>query len=183
MPEHLNKEWRSLLGLCGHYRDYVFNCADVADPLTALARQEVPNEIPRGQEAQEKFNSLQMTLCQALAMNTSDPHQPYWLFTDASTTKAKACLAQRLADVKEKLIAFAGHRFNPAQERSSKIEREAFVIIEALKKFHYWLFVAVVNAVSNLNMLSHLTTSLPQGGKLARWALSLQRYDVKAPDF
>ncbi|XP_070388769.1 uncharacterized protein [Dermacentor albipictus] len=38
VPPHTKKELRSLLGLCGHYRDYVSNYADVASPLTALTR-------------------------------------------------------------------------------------------------------------------------------------------------
>lgn len=178
VPPRRKKEVRSLLGLCGYYREYVSNYADVAGPLTALTRRGVPNEIPWGEDAQEAFDSLKTSLCQAVAMNTPDPHQSYWLFTDASATAAGACLAQMSADGKEKPIAFASHRFNPTQGRWATIEREAFAIIWALKKFDYWLFGAVVNVVSDHNPLFYLTTSTPQGAKLARWALSLQRYNV-----
>ncbi|XP_070390817.1 uncharacterized protein [Dermacentor albipictus] len=143
VPPHTKKELRSLLGLCGHYRDYVSNYADVASPLTALTRRGVPNSIPWSEEAQCAFESLKLALCQAVAMNTPEPHQPYWLFTDASATAAGACLAQMSADGEEKPIAFASHRFNPTQARWSTIEREAFAIVWALKKFDYWLFGAV----------------------------------------
>ncbi|XP_070389482.1 uncharacterized protein [Dermacentor albipictus] len=83
VPPHTKKELRSLLGLCGHYRDYVSNYADVASPLTALTRRGVPNSIPWSEEAQCAFESLKLALCQAVAMNTPEPRQPYWLFTDA----------------------------------------------------------------------------------------------------
>lgn len=178
VPPRTKKELRSLLGLCGYYREYVRGYAEVTSPLTLLTKKAVPNKIPWPEEAQAAFETLKRSLCEAVALNTPEPSQPYWLFTDASATAAGACLAQMSAEGEEKPIAFASHRFSPTQMRWSTIEREAFAIIWALKKFDYWLFGAIVNVVSDHNPLSYLTTSTPHGAKLTRWALALQRYHV-----
>ncbi|XP_077535201.1 uncharacterized protein LOC144147046 [Haemaphysalis longicornis] len=172
------KELRSLLGLCGYYREYVNNYAEVAEPLTSLTKRGVPNPIPWSSKAERAFEQLKESLCSAAALNTPDPNQPYWLFTDASEVGAGACLAQMGKEGREKPIAFASHRFTPTQTRWSTIEREAFAIIWALKKFDYWVFGAEVNVVSDHNPLSYLTTCTPHGAKLSRWALALQRYNV-----
>ncbi|XP_077564545.1 LOW QUALITY PROTEIN: uncharacterized protein LOC144180009 [Haemaphysalis longicornis] len=87
------KELRSLLGLCGYYREYVNNYAEVAEPLMSLTKRGVPNPIPWSSEAERAFEQLKESLCSAAALNTPDPHQPYWLFTDASEVGAGACLA------------------------------------------------------------------------------------------
>lgn len=178
VPPRTKKELRSLFGLCGYYREYVRGYAEVTSPLTLLTKKAVPNKIPWPEEAQAAFETLKRSLCEAVALNTPEPSQPYWLFTDASATAAGACLAQMSAEGEEKPVAFASHRFSPTQMRWSTIEREAFAIIWALKKFDYWLFGAIVNVVSDHNPLSYLTTSTPHGAKLTRWALALQRYHV-----
>lgn len=172
------KELRSVLGLCGYYRGYVPNFAGIAKPLTQLTAKHVPNHIPWTPEADEAFAKLKGALCSAVELTTPDIHKPFWLFTDASAIAVGACLAQMADDGTECPIAFASHRFTPAQMKWSTIEREAFGVIWGLKKFDTWVFGAKIFVVSDHNPLAYLTQASPQGAKLIRWALALQRYDV-----
>ncbi|EEC16152.1 polyprotein of retroviral origin, putative, partial [Ixodes scapularis] len=142
------EELRSVLGLCGYYREYDNNYAAKAIPLTTLTRRGVPDPIPWPQEAEDALIKLKDSLCNAVALYTPEPREPYWPFPDASATAAGACLAQVGEDGAEKPIAFASHRFTPTQTRWSTIEREAFAIIWALKEFDYWLFGARIHVVS-----------------------------------
>lgn len=171
-------ELRSVLGLCGYYRSYVKDYAEVARPLTELTGRRIPNRIPWSAEADGAFRRLKTALCEAAALSTPDPGKPYWLFTDASAVAAGACLSQRAEDGTETPIAFASHKFSPTQTRWSTIEREAFAVIWGLGKFDFWLFGAQITVVSDHNPLAFLTQSTLPGAKLTRWALALQRYHV-----
>lgn len=85
------RELRSVLGLCGYYRGYVPNYAEVARPLTEL----MGKRIPWSTEADRAFQWLKTALCNATALSTPDPKRPFWLFTDVSTVAAGVCLSQR----------------------------------------------------------------------------------------
>lgn len=172
------RELRSVLGLCGYYRNYVRDYAEIAKPLTELTGRKVPNQIPWGVEADRAFSDLKEALCRAAMLSTPDSPKPYWLFTDASANAAAACLAQMTESGEERPISFASHRFNGTQMRWATIEREAFAVIWALRKFDTWVYGARINIVSDHNPLTYLTTTHPAGAKLVRWALALQRYNV-----
>lgn len=60
----------------------------------------------------------------------------------------------------------------------STIEREAYGVIEALKKFDTWIFGAKIGVISDHNPLTFVTCSISHNAKLARWPLSFQRYNL-----
>ncbi|GBM37383.1 Retrovirus-related Pol polyprotein from transposon 297 [Araneus ventricosus] len=111
-------------------------------------------------------------------LHTPDISRPFWLYTDASATAIGACLAQHDDVGKELPIAFFSKKLTPTQMKWSTIEREAFCVLEALKKFDTWIFGSKIQVVSDHNPLTYLTSSAPHGAKLSRWALALQRYNL-----
>lgn len=60
----------------------------------------------------------------------------------------------------------------------STIEREAFAVIWALRKFKSWILLSKIVLFSDHNPLTFLTEAAPKSAKLARWALALQEFNI-----
>ncbi|GBL85834.1 Retrovirus-related Pol polyprotein from transposon 297 [Araneus ventricosus] len=172
------KELKSFLGLASYYRDYIPNFSEIVLPLTDLAKRKVSNVLPWSIEALEAFVKIKDELVRMTTLHTPDISRPFWLYTDASATEIGACLAQHDDVGKELPIAFFSKKLTPTQMKWSTIEREAFCVLEALKKFDTWVFGGKIQVVSDDNPLTYLTSSVPHGAKLSRWALALQRYNL-----
>ncbi|GFW11785.1 retrovirus-related Pol polyprotein from transposon 17.6 [Trichonephila clavipes] len=147
-------------------------------PLTELTRNRVPNIIPWNEVAEQAFTKLKAQLVKAPSLYTPDLSKPYQLYTDASATAIGACLSQNDEKGKENPIAFFSKKLTETQTRWATIEREAYAVIEALKRFDSWIFGAEIEVISDHNPLTYLTLTTPQSAKLTRWALALQRYNI-----
>ncbi|GFW28097.1 retrovirus-related Pol polyprotein from transposon opus [Trichonephila clavipes] len=147
-------------------------------PLTELTKNRVPNIIPWNEVAEQAFTKLKAQLVKAPSLYTPDLSKPYQLYTDASATAIGACLSQNDEKGKENPIAFFSKKLTETQTRWATIEREAYAVIEALKRFDSWIFGAEIEVISDHNPLTYLTLTTPQSAKLTRWALALQRYNI-----
>ena len=103
----------------------------------------------------------------------------FGLLVDASIFAVGCCLIQWTEDGREKPLSFASMKLSPTQSRWSTIEREAFAVIWALKKYRSWIFRAKIKVFSDHNPLTFLTEAAPKSSKLARWALALQEYNLE----
>ncbi|GFY16915.1 retrovirus-related Pol polyprotein from transposon opus [Trichonephila clavipes] len=146
-------------------------------PLTQLTKNRVPNKIPWNEAAEQAFTKLKAQLVKAPALYTPNLSKSYQLYTDASTTAIGACFSQNDEKGKENPIAFFSKKLTETQTRWAMIEREAYAVIEALKRFDNWI-VAEIELISHHNPLTYLTLTTPQSAKLTRWALTLQRYNI-----
>ncbi|GFY17186.1 retrovirus-related Pol polyprotein from transposon opus [Trichonephila clavipes] len=169
------KEIRSFLGLTSYYREYIPNFASLVLPLTELTKNRVPNIIPWNEAAEQAFTKLKAQLVKAPSLYTPNLSKPYQLYTDASATAIGACLSQNDDKGKENSIAFFSKKLTETQTRRATIEREAYAVIEALKRFDSWIFGDEIEVISDHNPLTYLTLTTPQSAKLTRWALALQR--------
>ncbi|GFV64283.1 retrovirus-related Pol polyprotein from transposon opus [Trichonephila clavipes] len=147
-------------------------------PLTELTKNRVPNIIPWNEAAEQAFTKLKAQLVKAPSLYTPNLSKPYQLYTDALATAIGACLSQYDEKGKENPIAFFSKKLTETQTRWATIEREAYAVIEALKRFDSWIFGAEIEVISDHNPLTYLTLTTPQSAKLTRWALALQRYNI-----
>ena len=179
IPEPHNKKLlRSFLGMTNFYRDYIPNYSQIAVTLTELTKNSQSSRIRFNEKERAAFLALKDSLCNSVTLFTPSQNRPFIIRTDASDYAVGACLAQLSDEGKELFIAFASSKLSDVQTRWSTIEKEAYAVIFALRKFDVWVFGAKINLYSDHNPLQYLVSCAPRSAKLTRWALSLTRYDL-----
>jgi len=173
------KQLRSILGLFGYFRDYIANYAQIAKPLTDLTMKGVPQIIPWRQEAQHAFECLKAKLCEASALAIPCPGEQFSIVVDASSVAVGACIFQADSDGRDRPIAYLSQKLSPPQTKWSTIEREAFAVICALKKWHTIIFLADIILYSDHNPLTYIVDCAPKSARLMRWSLALQQYSIE----
>ena len=183
---HTRKQLKSVLGLMNYHGPFIRGYAELAKPLTDLTSKSVPSVIPWTDREQLAFDTLKDRLCQSTALYTPRIGKLFIMRTDASGIAVAACLNQLendevVVDEKgtgERPVAFCSQKLTPTQCAWSVIEREAYAVIFALKKFHNLIFGAPIIVYSDHNPLSYIKECAPKSAKLMRWALALQEYDL-----
>ena len=102
------KEVKQFLGLIGYYCKFVPRFSDLARPLNALTRKNVPFEWTP--ICQESFELLKASLMTDPILTYPNPNLPYVLFTDASKYVWACVLTQEKThkiDEKEVKILYA----------------------------------------------------------------------------
>ncbi|GFY03483.1 retrovirus-related Pol polyprotein from transposon 412 [Trichonephila clavipes] len=148
-------------------------------PLTNLTKKNIPKDIPWESSTQDSFVRLKEELVKMPSLHTPDLSNPFLLFADASATAIGVCLAQHNDHMEEMPISFFSKKLTLSQMKWSTIEPEAFSMLEALCKFDTRIFGSQIQVISDHEPLTYLTNSAPHSAKLTRWALALQRYNVK----
>ena len=144
------------MGLFGYFRDYIANYAQIAKPLTDMTLKGVPQIIPWDEKAQRAFECLKAKLCEASVLAIPRPGEPISIVVDASSFAVGACALQADSDGRERPIAYLSQKLSPAQTKWSTIEREAFAVICALKKWHTIVFSADIVIYSDHNPLTYI---------------------------
>lgn len=170
------KSVRTFLGMTGYYQNHVPDYAKVASPLTELTKKNHP--FIWGEEQQEAFDILKRALVNAPILAHPDPQRPYALYTDASDKAVGAILVQKDEDDQEKVIAYLSHKLSGPQLRWPTIEKEAFAIVYALRKFHCYLWGAKFEIHTDHRPLRSLFKAEIKNAKIQRWALNISAYSA-----
>ena len=168
-------ELRSFLGLANYFRDHVKNFTFYDHDLRAMIGQKPKKAILHWTDRLvEQFNEFKrvINLCPKLYFVNST--LPVVLCTDASDYGIGAYLHQLDGD-EELPIAFMSRALSAVEQRWSTIEKEAFAIVAALRKFRY-----VIRDVRFLLRTDHknlVYLNEPLSSKVMRWKLEVQEFD------
>ena len=177
------RQLRSMLGFFSYFRKHIYAFADKAKLLTDLTAKRVPQCLTSvwtesHTKALEDLKSDLINACQtSLAIIRYD--RPFEIYVDASATAAAGYIVQKDDAGVERPIAFFSTKFTPAQRNYAVIEREAFAVLLALRKYKEWIFRNKVILHSDHNPLTYLTASAPKSSKLMRWSLALAEFDIE----
>jgi len=179
IPEPYNKKTlRSFLGFCNFYRSYIRDFAKIALPLTDLTKSTASSKFTLNDAQRSAFIRLKQAISAMPSLATPDYSKPFTIHTDASDRCVAAYLSQYAEDGSENFIQFVSCKLTDTQVRWSTIEKEAFAIIYALKKFDILVYGRKIYLFSDHNPLSYLKHNISTSAKLTRWALSLSRYNI-----
>ena len=171
------RQMKSLLGLISYYRAYVQNMSDLVGCLTEMTKKDKPNSLNPGIREWEAFESVKQKLMSAPILRCPDYSKQFVIQADASKYAVGSCLVQ-VFDGEEHPIAYASSKLTGSQLAWSTVEKEAYSIVVALKKFDAYVYGREVVLVTDHNPLCYLTNAAPSNPKLTRWKLGLQRYNI-----
>ena len=177
-PPKTKKEVRSMIGFFSYFRAFIPLLAETALPLTKLTQKDLPTKVQWGIEQQTAFENLKLKLMNAVTLHTINFKKEFGLSVDASGLAVGCCLFQWTEEGIECPVAFASAKLTATQTRWATIEREAYGVVWALKRFRAWIFLAKVTIFSDHNPLTYLTEAATKSAKLT-WSLALQEFDIQ----
>jgi len=191
---------RTVLGLFGHYRQYIHHYADIVEPLASMARQvrnlyHLKKGKPRnkgrkrfsndpvkpfqgGEAEQNAFVTLKKKLTEAPVLAHPDFTGKYdfILETDASHMGAGAVLSQALPEG-DKVIGYYSYTFKNNERNWSTTERESYAALLGMRAFRHLLSGFHFNLVTDHQALRYLKSMKDPHGRIARWLMEMQIYD------
>ena len=89
-----------------------------------------------------------------------------------------AKLNQTNKEGKEHPISYASCSYNPAERNYGRCKRECLAVVWAVRHFREYLFGQPFTLITDHEPLRWLLLTNKSTGKLARWSLLLQEYDI-----
>lgn len=177
MPEPKNvRHLKGFLQTCSWYRKFVPKFSDISRPLSELTRKSAKwiwSDIHSN-----AFNKLKQLLTTAPILKQVEENKPFILRTDASNYALGAVLLQT-EDSEERPIEYASRLLTSAERNYNTTEREALAVVWALQKYRGYIDGAEVEVCTDHQALKWLMSLRVPSGRLARWVLLIQSFNVK----
>ena len=170
------KRIQSFLGLCSYYRRHIRNFAMIARPLTQLTKKGIPFLWDR--EEERSFTDLKAALTSAPVLAHPNYSLPMEIIPDACGYGIGGVLAQRIDGV-EHPVAYASRLLSASEINYSITEKECLALVWCLVKFRCFVWGCPITVVTDHQALCWLMTKRDLAGRLARWSLSLQEYEIR----
>ena len=169
MPAPNNdKSLKSVLGLFAHYSRWVKNFSDKIHPLSHVT------SFPLNDKQIKAFQLLKSEIAKAV-LATPDPNLPFTLETDASDYAIGATLCQSTRP-----IAFFSRTLNSSERNHHSVEKEAYAIVEAIRKWKHYLLGSPFTVITDQQSVSFMFGLLNHGkiknDKITRWRIELSPY-------
>ncbi|GFV55619.1 retrovirus-related Pol polyprotein from transposon 297 [Trichonephila clavipes] len=144
-------------------------------PITDMSS---PTSVKQwGSEQEEAFRDLKSKLASPPVLKPPDGTKPFVIRTDASSVALGAVLLKREKD-EEQPIEYASRLLSSSERNYSTTEREALAVVWVLETFRGYVEGQTIRLSSDHQSLKWLLSLKSPTGRLARWALQIQSYNL-----
>jgi hypothetical protein len=175
-PENVT-ELRRFLGLTGYFSRFIPKYAEIGVPLYKLLEKDT--EWKFDSSCEQAVKQLKGALMSEPILQLPDFTKPFRLYTDASDKAIGAILMQYDADTdQEAVVAYASKKLEAAEINYGISEKECLAIVWAVDKFRCYLHGSKFEVFTDHQALKCLVSSKELSGRLARWSMFLQEFDM-----
>ncbi len=160
--------------MTGFYRKHIHNYAKIATPLTNLTRK--TQTFKWTDQCQTDFETLKECLSKALILVKAQPHQPFIVKTDASSTHLGGVLSQTQNDGKTKPLGYFSKKLNSTEGRYSTTYKEALAVILACCHFHHYLWGTKFTILTDHQPLTSLFKKKTKSARMNPWIMEMREY-------
>ena len=171
VPQNL-PSLRRAMGMFFHYSRWIPNFSEKLHPLTKVTC------YPLFKEQTEAFKCLKQEMAKS-SLVAIDSSLPFEIETDTSEHAIAASQTQN-----GRPVAFFSRTQTSAEQKHSSVEKEAYAIVEAIRKWRHLLlgkhFKLITDQKSVSFMLNPKSKSKMKNEKITRWKLELAcfSYDI-----
>ncbi|XP_074031842.1 retrovirus-related Pol polyprotein from transposon 297 [Leptinotarsa decemlineata] len=180
VPTNLT-QLKSFLGLLNFYSKFLPHCSDILSPLNDLLRKSQPFKWGKSQQA--AFEKCKGMIKNCVTLTHYDPNKELIVAADASPYGLGAILSL-VEDGVCKPIQFASCTLSPSERNYAQVQREAYAVVFAVRKFHKFLYGRKFTILSDHQPLKTIfgeKQGLPTlaHARIQRWAVTLSAYNYE----
>ena len=169
---------RSFLGAVSFYRKFAKNLARHTAVLTPATSKSAPPKVDWTDSMDEAFIAIRELMCHSSKLIVPLPTDRFSIITDASGLGIGGVL-QVYRDDGWTAAAYYSRQTRGAETRYSATELEALAMVETIVHFSYYLYGHEFSAFTDHHALLSLKKSERLNGRLKRFALKLQPWNVE----
>ncbi|KAF8785780.1 Transposon Tf2-9 polyprotein like [Argiope bruennichi] len=151
---------------------------EIASYFEVLITEFNIKKFQKGPEQQEAFETLKKRIITPKVLKQSNGSKPFRIRTGASSYVLGAVLT-RGESTEEHVIEYASRLLIPAEPNYSNTERGALAVVWALEKFRGYVENQEIIIAFDHQPLKWLMSIKSPSGRLARWALQIQSFNLK----
>jgi hypothetical protein len=158
------------------------NFSEIALPLTALLKKDLPEKVHWNNACEEALAKLKKALVTKPCLHPHDNSKDYHLFYDSSYAATGALLGQSSEDSQQgtviHAVAYYSKKLTGNQLNWSTIEKELFSFVSSVQFFHDFVYDHKIHCYSDQRPLLWLNALTSVNARLTRWSLFLAGFDI-----
>ena len=168
------KEIQTFLGICGWWRKFIPNYAQIVKPLYKLLEKD---NFEWNETAEEAFKTLKHCLITAPVLGHPNPKKQFLVTTDASDIAIGGALLQEDNSGNLRPLAYFSRALSKRERGYSTYDREAMAIRDTLHHFRHYLLGNKFLLKTDHKPLVYLRDMKDPYGRRGRLLSDIEEYD------